>query len=139
MLDTGEDSVSNALRHARANLQKRLSPPGDPHLPRIRGPNEPSSNIWLLRTRLGTLLPWWRCLPKMSSFTAPLADMQFVGPGAAGRLFEAIFAQARSYRLIDTRANEQPALASMCVTRRPECFTPKGWWSSPWPVIGSGR
>ena len=109
MLDTGEDSVSNALRHARANLQKRLSPPGDPHLPRIRGPNEPSSNIWLLRTRLGTLLPWWRCLPKMSSFTAPLADMQFVGPGAAGRLFEAIFAQARSYRLIDTRANGQPA------------------------------
>ena len=65
MLDTGEDSVSNALRHARANLQKRLSPPGDPHLPRIRGPNEPSSNIWLLRTRPETLLPWWRCLPKM--------------------------------------------------------------------------
>ena len=35
--------------------------------------------------------------------------MQFVGPGAAGRLFEAIFAQARSYRLIHTRANGQPA------------------------------
>jgi RNA polymerase sigma-70 factor (ECF subfamily) len=33
--------------------------------------------------------------------TAPLADMQFVRPATAGRLFEAIFAQARSYRLID--------------------------------------
>jgi len=32
-----------------------------------------------------------------------------VGPAAAARVFEAIFAQDRSYRLIPTRANGQPA------------------------------
>src|SRR6516225_5675875 len=30
MLDTTEESVSSALKHARANLQSRLPPPGDP-------------------------------------------------------------------------------------------------------------
>ena len=41
--------------------------------------------------------------------TAPLADGAYVGSAAAARVFEAIFAQDRSYRLIDTRANGQPA------------------------------
>jgi hypothetical protein len=41
--------------------------------------------------------------------TAPLAGGEYVGPATAGRLLEAIFAQDRSYRLIETRANGQPA------------------------------
>jgi hypothetical protein len=41
--------------------------------------------------------------------TAPLAAGAYVGPTAAARVFEAIFARDRSYRLIATRANGQPA------------------------------
>jgi hypothetical protein len=41
--------------------------------------------------------------------TAPLAGGEYVGPATARHLFEAIFAQNRSYRLIPTRANGQPA------------------------------
>jgi hypothetical protein len=41
--------------------------------------------------------------------TAPLADGAYLGPAVAARVFEAIFARGRSYRLIDTRANGQPA------------------------------
>jgi len=41
--------------------------------------------------------------------TAPLAAGAYVGPAAAARVFEAIFARDWSYRLIDTRANGQPA------------------------------
>jgi len=109
MLDTGEDSVSSALRHARANLQKGLPPPGDP-------PPAPNSQaeraiIEHLATayEAGDIAALVALLTEDVVITAPLADMQFVGPATAGRLFEAIFAQARSYRLIDTRANGQPA------------------------------
>jgi RNA polymerase sigma-70 factor (ECF subfamily) len=109
MLDTGEDSVSSALSHARANLQKRLPPPGDP-------PPAPNSQaeraiIEHLATayEAGDVAALVALLTEDVVITAPLADMQFVGPDTAGRLFEAIFAQARSYRLIDTRANGQPA------------------------------
>ena len=109
MLDTGEDSVSSALRHARANLQKGLPPPGDP-------PPAPNSQaeraiIEHLATayEAGDVAALVALLTEDVVITAPLADMQFVGPATAGRLFEAIFAQARSYRLIDTRANGQPA------------------------------
>jgi hypothetical protein len=41
--------------------------------------------------------------------TTPLAGGAYVGPSAAARAFGAIFAQHRSYRLIATRANGQPA------------------------------
>ncbi len=41
--------------------------------------------------------------------TAPLAGGAYLGPAAAASVFEAIFAQDRSYRLIPTRANRQPA------------------------------
>ncbi len=75
---------SRWLRHARANLHSRLPPPGDPPPAPNSRPNEPSS-------------------------TAPLAGGAYLGPAAAASVFEAIFAQDRSYRLIPTRANRQPA------------------------------
>jgi RNA polymerase sigma-70 factor (ECF subfamily) len=40
---------------------------------------------------------------------ASLAEGAFVGPAAAAHVFESIFARLRSYRLLPTRANGQPA------------------------------
>jgi RNA polymerase sigma-70 factor (ECF subfamily) len=109
MLDTSEESVSSALKHARANLQNRLPPPGDP-------PPAPNSQaeravIEYLATayEAGDVAGLVALLTEDAVIAAPLAAGQYVGPATAQRVFEVIFAQGRSYRLIDTRANGQPA------------------------------
>jgi RNA polymerase sigma-70 factor (ECF subfamily) len=109
MLDTSEESVSSALRHARANLHSRLPPPADP-------PPAPDSQAE--RAIITNLVTAYEAgnVPALVSLltddvvvTAPLAAGAFVGPAAAGLVYEAIFGQDRSYRLIPTRANGQPA------------------------------
>jgi len=109
MLDTGEESVSSALRHARANLHSRLPPPGDP--PPAANSQAERAIIEHLATayEAGDVAALVALLTDDAVITAPLADGAHVGPAAAARVFEAIFAQDRSYRLIPTRANGQPA------------------------------
>jgi RNA polymerase sigma-70 factor (ECF subfamily) len=109
MLDTSEESISSALRHARANLHRRLPPHGDP-------PPAPNSQaeraiIEQLATayEAGDVAGLVSLLTEDAVITAPLAGGAYVGPAAAARVFEAIFAQERFYRLIATRANRQPA------------------------------
>jgi len=109
MLDTNEESVSSALKHGRANLQARLPSPGDP-APR---PNSPAEHaiIQHLATayEAGDVKALVSLLTDDVVITAPLAVGKYVGLATAARVFEAIFAQERSYRLIPTRANGQPA------------------------------
>ena len=109
MLDTSEGATSSALRHARANLRSRLPPPGEP-------PPAPSSRaeqaiIEQLTTayEAGDVAALVALLTEDAVITAPLAGGAYVGPDAAASVFQAIFAQDRSYRLIPTRANGQPA------------------------------
>jgi len=109
MLDTTEESVSSALKHARSNLHSRLPPPGDP-------PPAPNSQaeravIESLTTayEAGDVTALVALLTEDVVITTPLAEGEYVGPAAAERLFEAIFTQERSYRLIHTWANGQPA------------------------------
>ena len=109
MLDTSEESVRSALKHARANLQSRLPPPG-------ASPPAPNSQaeravIEILATayEAGDVPSLLALLTEDVVITAPLAGGEFAGPAIAGRLFEVIFAPDRSYRLIPTRANGQPA------------------------------
>jgi RNA polymerase sigma-70 factor (ECF subfamily) len=109
MLDTSEESVSSALRHARANLRRRLPSSADPP----PAPNSPAERaiIEQLTTayEAGDVPSLVALLTEDVVITAPLAEGQYVGPAAAARLFEVIFARDRSYRLIPTRANGQPA------------------------------
>jgi RNA polymerase sigma-70 factor (TIGR02960 family) len=109
MLDTGEESVNSALRHARANLHDRLPPPGDPP-PAANSPAE-RAIIGHLATayEAGDVAGLVALLTDDAVITTPLADGAYAGPAAAARVFTAIFARHRSYRLIDTRANGQPA------------------------------
>jgi RNA polymerase sigma-70 factor (TIGR02960 family) len=109
MLDTSEEAISSALRHARANLQRRLPPPAGP-------PPAPNSQaeraiIEQLATayEAGDVAGLVSLLTEDAVITAPLAGSAYVGPAAAARVFETIFAQDRSYRLIPARANRQPA------------------------------
>jgi len=109
MLDTGEESVNSALKHARTNLQHRLPPPGDPP----PAPNSPAERAIIdhLATayEAGDVAALVALLTEDAVITAQLAAGAYVGPAAAAGVFETIFAQGRSYRLIDTRANAQPA------------------------------
>jgi RNA polymerase sigma-70 factor, ECF subfamily len=109
MLDTSEESVSSALRHARANLRRRLPPPADP----APAPNSQAERalIECLVTAYesGDVAALVALLTDDAVITTPLADGAYVGPDAAARLYQTIFAQGRSYRLIATRANGQPA------------------------------
>jgi len=109
MLDTSEESVSSALRHARANLHSRLPPPGDPP----PAPNSPAERAVLddlvTAYEAGDIAALVALLTDDVVMTAPLAAGAFMGPAAAERALGAIFAQDRSYRLLDTRANGQPA------------------------------
>jgi RNA polymerase sigma-70 factor (TIGR02960 family) len=109
MLDTREESVSSALKHARANLQSRLPAPGDP--PPAPNSRAERAMIEHLATayEAGDVTSLVALLTEDVVITAPPAWGEYVGPATAGRLFEAIFARDRSYRLIDTRANGQPA------------------------------
>ena len=109
MLDTGEESISSALRHARANLQRRLPPPGDP--PPAANSRAERAIVEHLVTayEAGDIAALVALLTDDAVITAPLAAGAYVGPAAAARVFEAIFARDWSYRLIDTRANGQPA------------------------------
>jgi RNA polymerase sigma-70 factor (TIGR02960 family) len=109
MLDTSEESVSSAIRHARANLHSRLPPPGDPPpAPDSRAERAIIENL-VTAYETGDVPTLVALLTEDVVITTPLAGGAYVGPTAAARAFEAIFARDWSYRLIPTRANGQPA------------------------------
>lgn len=109
MLDTSEESVSSALKHARANLHSRLPPPGAPP----PAPDSPAERAVIENLvtayETGDVPALVSLLTEDVVITTPLAGGAYAGPATAGRVFEAIFAHDRSYRLIPTRANGQPA------------------------------
>jgi RNA polymerase sigma-70 factor (ECF subfamily) len=110
MLDSSQDSVSSALKHARANLHKRLPSPADP-------PPTPGSAVErevaerLTRAyETGDVDAVVALLTDDVVLTAPLAPVAYEGRAAAGRFLRSgTFRDGRTYRLIATRANGQPA------------------------------
>ena len=110
MLETTEESVTSALRHARANLQRRLPRPAGP----APAPGSQAEQAIVARLttayETGDVSALVSLLAEDVTITTPLADGQYVGTAAARRLFEAaVFPPGRTYRLIPTRANGQPA------------------------------
>jgi RNA polymerase sigma-70 factor (ECF subfamily) len=110
MLESSEDSVSSALKHARANLHRRLPSPADP-------PPAPGSAVErevverLTRAyETGDVDAVVALLTDDVVLTAPLAPVAYEGQPAAGRFLRSgVFRDGRTYRLIATRANRQPA------------------------------
>jgi len=109
MLDTTEEAVNSALKHARANLHSRLPPPADP--PPAPGSVAERALIERLVSayEAGDVSALVKLLTDDVVITTPLAGGAYVGPPAAARALERIFSQHRSCRLIPTRANGQPA------------------------------
>jgi RNA polymerase sigma-70 factor (ECF subfamily) len=107
MLESSEDSVSSALKHARANLHRR---PADP-------PPAPGSAVEravvdrLTRAyETGEVDAVVALLTEDVVLTAALAPGAFAGRAVAGPFLRScVFREGRTYRLIATRANGQPA------------------------------
>jgi RNA polymerase sigma-70 factor (TIGR02960 family) len=126
MLDASEESVSSALKHARANLQRRLPPPADrPPAPDSRTERALIEHL-VTAYQAGDVSALVALLTEDVVITTPLADAAYAGSAAAGRLFEAIFAQGRSYHLIPTRANGQPAFGLYVQDRATGVFRASG-------------
>ena len=110
MLETTEESVTSALRHARANLQRRLPRPADP----APAPGSQAEQAIVARLtaayETGDVDALVSLLSEDVTITAALVGAQYVGTAVARRFFAAvIFPPGRTYRLIPTRANGQPA------------------------------
>jgi RNA polymerase sigma-70 factor (TIGR02960 family) len=110
MLDASEESVSSALRHARANLQARLPAPADPP----PAPNSPVERDVVERlTRAyetGDVDAVVAMVTDDVVFTTPLAAGAYQGRAVAGPFLRSgVFRDGRTYRLVATRANGQPA------------------------------
>ena len=110
MLEVSEDSVSSALKHARANLHRRLPSAADP--PPV--PNSASEREVVDRlTRAyetGDVDAVVAMLTDDVVFTTPLAAGAYEGRAVAGPFLRSgVFRDGRTYRLIATRANGQPA------------------------------
>ena len=110
ILDTGEDSVSSALRHARANLHARLPAPADPP-PAPHSPVERDVVERLTRAyETGDVDAVVALVTDDVVFTAPLVAGAYEGRAVAGPFLRSgVFRDGLTYRLIATRANGQPA------------------------------
>jgi RNA polymerase sigma-70 factor (ECF subfamily) len=110
MLESNEESVNSALRHARANLKRRLPPAGEPP----PAPDSPAERAVVERlvaayesADVNALIA---LLAEDVVITAPLAGGKYVGTAVAARFFATVtFPPGRTYRLVPTRANGQPA------------------------------
>jgi RNA polymerase sigma-70 factor (ECF subfamily) len=108
MLDTTEQSVTSALKRARANLNRELPPPEQPPpdsaaeqelLAQLVRAFETSDVDGLVA--LMTEDAWLRMPP---------VPLEYQGRDLAGRFFAIVaFRQGRRFRLVPTRANGQPA------------------------------
>src|SRR5215470_12391691 len=130
MLDTSEESVSSALRHARANLHSRLAPPADP-------PPAPDSQAE--RAIIDNLVTAYEAgdVPALVSLLTD--DVVVTAPLIAGACTRRSSPRTGPTAWFPPGPTGSPLSGCTSGTRRPECFTPTGWWSPRWPAAGSAR
>jgi RNA polymerase sigma-70 factor, ECF subfamily len=111
ILESTEESVTSALKRARATLRRRLPPPG-PQEP----PPPPDSAVERgLVERLtrafeaGDVDGVVALLSDDVRLTMPPLPMEYQGRESAARFQAAVFRPGRVFRLVATRANGQPA------------------------------
>jgi RNA polymerase sigma-70 factor (TIGR02960 family) len=110
MLESPEDSVSSALKHARATVHRRLPSPADP--PPVPGSAVEREVVDRLTRayETGDVSAVVALLTDDVVVSAPLAPATYEGRPAAGRFLRSgVFRDGRTCRLIATRANGQPA------------------------------
>jgi len=115
ILDTSEESVTSALKRARVNLRERLGPTADhPRPPRPVSPEERALVDRLTRAyESGDIETLVTLLTDDVAVTMPPMPLEYYGVEPAARFLAAVtFRDGRTYRLLETRANGQPAFGT---------------------------
>jgi len=115
VLDTSEESVTSALKRARATVQQRLAPTAEHELPPRPGSPEERALVHRLAHayETGDIDALVALLTDDVAVTMPPIPLEYYGIEQAARFFAAItFRDGRTFRLIETRANGQPAFGT---------------------------
>jgi RNA polymerase sigma-70 factor (ECF subfamily) len=112
MLDSSKQATAIALKRARATLQAELGPPGD--TPPPPAPNSPSEQqlvaAFTHAYSTAAVQGLVAIFTENIEMTMPPWPFQYRGRERAARFHERVtFREGRTYRLIPTRANGQPA------------------------------
>jgi RNA polymerase sigma-70 factor (TIGR02960 family) len=115
ILGASVDSVTSALKRARATLQHRLGPPAGREPPPPPGSAAEQALITQLTRAFetGNVDELVALLTEDVWVTMPPVPLEYQGRELAARFFAAVaFRHGRSYRLVPTRANGQPAFGA---------------------------
>jgi hypothetical protein len=114
MLDSTVDSVSSALKRARANLQQRRTPTGDaPRPPACGSPSEEAIAAKFVRAYEGADLDGLVALLTDDVFMSmPPMPLEYEGRDLVARFCGLLFRAGRRFHLVPTRANGQPAFGA---------------------------
>jgi RNA polymerase sigma-70 factor (TIGR02960 family) len=115
ILGASVGSVTSALRRARATLQHRLEPPAGREPPPPPGSAAEQALIAQLTRAFetGNVDELVALLTEDVWVTMPPVPLEYQGRELAARFFAAVsFRQGRTYRLVPTRANGQPAFGA---------------------------
>jgi RNA polymerase sigma-70 factor (TIGR02960 family) len=114
MLDSTVESVNSALKRARASLQRRHPPTAEYGPP--PAPDSPSEDAIVAKfvsayesRDLDTLVA---LLTDDVFISMPPIPLEYQGRDVVARLFASIFRSGRSFDLVPTRANRQPAFGT---------------------------
>jgi RNA polymerase sigma-70 factor (ECF subfamily) len=111
ILDASEESVTSALKRARATLRRELSTEGREPPPAAASPTEQRLLARLARAlEAGDVDGVVSLLTDDVWLTMPPLPLEYQGRDIVGRFYAAVaFRRGRTYRVVATRANGQPA------------------------------
>ena len=112
MLDSTVESVNSALKRARASLQRRRLPTGEPP-PASESPSEEALVAKFVRAyQSADLDALVALLTEDVSISMPPMPFEYEGRDAVARFCASIFGAGRRFDLVPTRANGQPAFGA---------------------------
>jgi RNA polymerase sigma-70 factor (TIGR02960 family) len=114
MLDSTVESVTSALKRARAGLQRRLPPAGEREPP--PAPDSPAEQALVAKFvrayQSADIDALVALLTADVRVAMPPIPFEYHGRDAVARFYASIIRQGRTYDLVPTRANGQPALVA---------------------------
>ena len=113
MLDSTVESVTSALKRARASLQRRLPPTADREPPPARSSSENAIAAKFVRAWESADVDALVALLTDDVFISmPPMPFEYEGREAVSRFWASIFRAGRRFDLVPTRANGQPAFGA---------------------------
>jgi RNA polymerase sigma-70 factor (TIGR02960 family) len=113
MLDSTVDSVNSALKRARAGLESRRTPTGDPEPPGADSAAEDAIVARFVSAYQAADLDAVVALLTDDVFVSmPPMPFEYEGRDAVARFCASIFGAGRRFELVPTRANGQPAFGA---------------------------